>query len=193
MDFYHGSTVGGLTELIPFAKSSSNLKEAAVYLTTSKQLALHYILDGKNRPPKTPMLKIREDGVLVFQELFSGALEFLYKGLSGYIYHCVGDYKLNEEVKVITCATSEVPVPVKDCEYIEDVYERIMEYKKYGMFIYEKYEELPRWRHSIIRGLVMNGIKDIITNPDHPEYKLTQERYPQYWKEAIALNQHGLL
>ena len=40
MDFYHGSIVGGLTELIPFAKGSSNLKEAAVYLTASKQLAI---------------------------------------------------------------------------------------------------------------------------------------------------------
>ncbi len=130
MDFHHGSIGGGQTELIPFAKSGSNLKKPCVYLTTSKQLALHYILDEKKRPPKTPMLKIREDGVLVFQEMFSGALEYLYKGLSGYIYHCVGNYELNKDVKVITCATSSVPVPIKDCEYIEDVYERIMEYEK---------------------------------------------------------------
>lgn len=193
MDFYHGSIVGGLKELKPFANEGSNLKEPLVYLTTSKQLALHYILDGKNRPPKTPMLKIREDGVLVFQEMFSGALEYLYKGLSGYIYHSVGNYELNKDANIRTCATSSVPVPVKDCEYIEDVYKRIMEYQKYGMFIYEKYEELPRWRHDIIRGWVMIWLKDIINNPQHPEYKLMQERYPKYWKEAEVLNKYGLL
>jgi len=193
MDFYHGSIVGGLTELVPFAKPDSNLKEPCVYLTTSKQLALHYILDGEGRPPRTPMLKIREDGVLVFQEMFSGALESLYKGLSGYIYHCVGNYDLNKEVKVITCATSSVPVPIKNYDYIEDVYEKIMEYEKYGMFIYEKYEELPRWRHNVIRGFAMIWIKDALTNPNHPEYELLQKRYPQYWKEGEVLFKNGLL
>lgn len=193
MDFYHGSIVGGLTELVPFAKPGSNLNESAVYLTTSKQLALHYILDGEGRPPRTPMLKIREDGVLVFQEMFSGALEYLYKGLRGYIYHCVGDYELNEQVKVITCATSSVPVPIKDYDYIEDVYERITEYKKYGMFVYEKYEELPQWRHNLIRGFAMIWIKDALTTPNHPEFGLLQRRYPQYWKEAEVLYKNGLL
>lgn len=195
MDFYHGTIVGGLTELTPFAYSGSNLKEACVYLTTSKQLALHYILDRKNRIGSSPMLDIRKDGVLVFQEMFSGALEYIYKGLSGYIYHCVGDYKLNPDAKVITCVTSPAPVPVKDCEFIEDVYERIIEYAKYGMFIHEKYEELPRYRHDIIRGWVMRGIKEnnLLNNQAHPECKLYQERWPQYWKEAEVLYQYGLL
>jgi len=125
--------------------------------------------------------------------MFSGALEYLYKGLSGYIYHSVGDYPLNPEVKVITCATSTQPVPVKDVEFIADVYERIIEYEKYGMFIYEKYEELPRWRHDIIRGWVMPQIKDLLGNPNHPEYELVKKRYPQYWKEAEVLSKHGLL
>ena len=43
MDYYHGSTIKELKELIPFASPYSNLKEAVVYLTTNKQLALHYI------------------------------------------------------------------------------------------------------------------------------------------------------
>jgi len=43
LEFYHGSAVGGLTELRPFANIDSNLPEPLVYLTTLKQLALHYI------------------------------------------------------------------------------------------------------------------------------------------------------
>jgi len=106
MDFYHGTTVGGLTELKPFNSQRSNLNESCVYLTNNKQLALHYIWDLSRCPMKSPMLDIRKDGTLVFQEMFSGALEFFYKGLSGYIYHCVGDYETSDEIGVIDCAKS---------------------------------------------------------------------------------------
>lgn len=193
MDFYHGTIVGGLTELRPFI--SANLKEPYVYLTISKQLATHYILDRKNRINSSPMLDIRKDGVMIFQEMFSGALEYIYKGLSGYIYHCVGNYPLNNEAKVNTCATSDQPVPIANVEFVEDVYERILEYGRYGTFIYEKYEELPRYRHDIIRGHVIRGVKDrnLIENPESPDSLFHQEKYPQYWKEAEVLYKHGLL
>lgn len=195
MDFYHGTIVGGIKELTPYANPDSNLKEPLVYLTTSKQLALHYIMDRVNRIGSSPMLNIRQDGVLVFQEMFSGALEHIYKGLSGYIYHCVGSYHINTEAKVHTCATSSEPVPVTDVEFIPDVYERIIEYGKYGMFVYEKYEDLPRHRHDIIRGWVLRWLKDsdIPNNPEHPEYKIYQERWPLYLKEAEVLRNNGLL
>ena len=148
MDFYHGSTVKGLTELKPFAKPNSNLREACVYLTTSRQVALHYISNFRNLPFRSPMLDIKEE-VIVYQEMYSGALELSCKGVSGYIYHCIGDYEMCENHGVKTCAVSYKPVPIVDVEYIDDVFEKIMEYKKQGKFIYEKYEELQiAWRSS---------------------------------------------
>jgi len=105
------------------------------------------------------MLDIRVDGTLVFQEMFSGALEYFYKGVSGYIYHCTGEFELNEETGVPTCVTSDKPVPIIDFEYIEDVYEKIMEYEKTGTFIYEKFENLRQYRHDIIRGIIYRTIK----------------------------------
>ncbi|MCL2363750.1 MAG: hypothetical protein FWC71_03700 [Defluviitaleaceae bacterium] len=72
MEYYHGSSVLGLTELKPYASLYSNLQEAVVYLTTGKQLALHYIWDDKRVGVKWPMLHIRDDGVLVFQEMGHG-------------------------------------------------------------------------------------------------------------------------
>ena len=50
MDFYHGTQIGGLTELRPIASPSSNLKEAAVYLSTRRQVALHYASNYKKLP-----------------------------------------------------------------------------------------------------------------------------------------------
>lgn len=180
MDFYHGTNIANLTELKPFAKEGSNLQEACVYLSTTRQVALFYIWDFNKDPIRRMMMDIREDKI-VFQEMFGGALERFYKETSGYTYHCVGDYEMSENHGVKTCAISKKPVFVSDCEYIKDVYER--------------YEQLPQYRHDIIRGIVMRSIKkdDLLSSPNHPNYLLYQEKYPKYWEEAVALDQHHLL
>ena len=195
MEYFHGSMKKGLTKLKPNASPFSNLKEPLVYLTTSRQLALHYIWDMERIGVKMPMLDIRRDGTLVFQEMFSGALEYFYKGVSGYVYRCIGDYELNSAVGVHSCATSSTVVPVTDFEYIEDVYESIISYGDKGTFIYEKYEDLPQWRIDVIRGHVIRFIKrfDLLNDMTCPSCRFIQEKFPQYWKEAQVLNDYKLL
>lgn len=195
MEYFHGTMAADLTELMPHASPYANLKGPHVYLTTKRQLALHYIWDTKRLGAKMPMLDIRENGVLVFQEMFSGALEYLYKGVSGYIYRCIGDYELDPRPGVHFCATSTAPVPVTDFEYIEDVYESIVSYADKGTFIYERYEDLPQWRIDLIRGQILRFIKrsNLLTDSAHPSYTFIQEKFPRYWQEAQVLNDHGLL
>ena len=195
MTFYHGSSIGDLTELIPFAKPWSNLKEPLVYMTSSKQLAAHYIWPTEKYEIKSPMLDIRPDGTLVFQEMFSGALEYFYKGLSGWIYQCDGDFQYDEDAGVVTTATSAIPVPVASAEFVEDVYEHMMSYAEQGKFIYEKFESLRPYRHDIIRGIIYRSIKndDLFNNLSHPNYTFIPDKYPQYWKEAKVLYENGLL
>lgn len=189
MDFYHGSSVKGLTILKPNLSPHSNMQKSCVYMSTSERLALHYIWDKERSVIKRPMLNIRKDGVLVFQEMFSGALEYLYKGLSGCIYHIVGDYEISDEIGVVNCAYSETPVKITDTEYIEDVYERILENGKQGNFIYEKFEELPEYRHSLIRNIVLSGIdrNKLLEDSSHPDHEFYQEKFPAYWEEAIKI------
>lgn len=195
MEYFHGSMKKGLTKLKPNASPFSNLREPLVYLTTSRQLALHYIWDMERIGVKMPMLDIRKNGTLVFQEMFSGALEYFYKGVSGYVYRCIGDYELNSAVGVHSCATSSTAVPVTDFEYIEDVYESIISYGDKGTFIYEKYEDLPQWRIDVIRGHVIRFIKrfDLLNDMTHPSCRFIQEKFPHYWKEAQVLNDYKLL
>ena len=194
MEFFHGTTVGGLSELKPYASPFSNLKEPVVYLTTSRQLALHYIWDMKRIGVKMPMLDIRNDGTLVFQEMFSGALEYFYKGVSGYIYRCIGDYEINSNVGVSTCAVSKTAVPVTDFEFIEDAYKSIISYGDKGTFIYERYEDLPQWRIDVIRGQIVRFIKrNNLLNDISAPSRFIQEKFPQYWNEAKVLNDCGLL
>lgn len=195
MEYYHGSIIAGLSVLQPIASPYSNLKEPLVYLTTSRQLALHYIWDTERLGVKMPMLDIRNDGIIVFQEMFSGALEYLYKGVSGYIYRCMGDYELNSDSGVHTCATSRETVRVEDCEYIEDVYEHILSYKEKGTFVYERYEDLPQWRLDVIRGQIIRFMKrnNLVNDSTHPSYKFIREKFPRYWEEAKVLQDNGLL
>ena len=195
MDYYHGTTIGGLTLLLPFASAGNNLKESVVYLATSRQLALHYIWDYERSPQRGPMLDIRKDGVFVFQEMYSNALEYLYKGLSGYVYHCIGEYDHDSNPGVATSAISKEPVPIVDYEFIEDVYESIMEYMEQGKLIYERYEDLPQWRHDVIRGHVIRSIKrgKWLNDKLSAEYKFHQDKWPNYLREAEVLFQHGLL
>jgi len=141
------------------------------------------------------MLDIRKDGVLVFQEMYSNALEYLYKDLCGYVYHCVGEYDHDNDSGVHTCAISKKPVPISSFEFIEDVYEEILSYEKQGKFIYERYENLPQWRHDIIRGIVIRGIKngEWFHDKTAEKYLFYMAKWPQYVKEAEVLHQHGLL
>jgi len=195
MDYYHGSSIMGLSELKPYASPTSNLQNPVVYLTTSKQLALHYIWDDKRVGTKWPMLHIRDDGVLVFQEMFSGALEFLYKGLKGCIYRCVGDYDIDPNSGVLTCSTSKNIVPVVDYEAVDDVYEKILDYERKGTFIYDKFEERPLSVHNRIREIIINQIKrvDLFNNPTHAYYDFFQSKFPEYWHEAEELYKNNNL
>ena len=193
MKYYHGSTLKGLTELRPHLSAGAHSQESRVYLTTSRQLALHYIWDTQRLGVKMPMLDIRKDGTLVFQEMFSGALEYLYKGVSGYIYHCEGDFPADPAVP--TSVITDAVVPIFDCEYIDDVYEHILQYEAQGKFVYEHYEDLPQWRIDVIRGQILRFIKrnDLIIETKHPSRKFIMEKFPQYWAEAQVLHDHNLL
>jgi len=91
---------------------------------------------------------------------------------------------------VKSAAVSYEPVPVVDVEYIDDVYDKIMEYQQQGKFIYEKYEELPQWRHDIIRKYFFKFMEseDVLNNPAHPHFALYREKFPEYWAQAERLN-----
>ena len=196
MKFYHGSTTKGLTRLQPHLPIGAHFQEPRVYLTTSRQLALHYIWDTSRLGDiKMPMLDVRKDGVLVFQEMFSGALAYLYKGVSGYVYCCEGDFSGDS----VPCAPSSVmvssTVPIAECEYIDDVYEHILQYEEQGKFIYEHYENLPQWRIDLIRCQILRCIKrhNLLEDAAHSSRDFIQKCFPRYWEEAQALYAHDLL
>lgn len=196
MRYYHGSTVPDLTTLQPFASPHSHIKEPRVYLTTNRQLATHYIWDTERCPVRSPMLDVRDDGTLVFQEMFSGALAYFYKDLRGFIYRCEGDWPVLGVEGMPSGAMVDVPVPIVDVEVVEDVYDHIRSYEKEGKFRYERFEDLPQYRYDIIRGIVLRKIIQynlLDTAADSRHVAFVQDKFPRYWQEAKVLAREGLL
>ena len=196
MKYYHGSTIQGLTDLHPHIPAGAHLQEPRVYLTTSRQLALHYIWDNSRLGDiKMPMLDIRKDGTLVFQEMFPGALAYLYKGVSGYIYHCEGSYTGDDIPFAPSSITVSETVSISGCEYIDDVHKHILQYASQGRFLYERYEELPQWRIDLIRCQILRRIKlyNLLEDLSHSSRKFIQQNFPRYWAEAAVLHAHDLL
>ena len=66
---YHGTVVGGLDVLKPFANPHSNLSYPCVYLSTCKALAAIYIW---KHPFKWMTFEIPEDGIPLYKNPFRG-------------------------------------------------------------------------------------------------------------------------
>ncbi len=181
--YYHGTIVGGLTILNPFANPHSNLKEAAVYLSTNKALASIYIW---NKAYKWMTFNIREDGMPVYTESHKGALQELYDGVMGYIYTCEGDYSTDNKTGIKLAAVSYEPVVVSDCEVIRNAYTRIMEFEKSGELIIRRFDDLTEQEHTMNRNMVLGAIKRLnLLKGDHPLSAFVEKHFPTLWIEAL--------
>lgn len=182
--FYHGTVVGGLTELRPFASPFSNLKTACVYLSSNKALASIYIW---NKPFKWMTFHIREDGMPIYTEAFPGSLKEFYDGLSGFIYTCEGEFDMNNATGIKYAAISEEPVPVLDCDIVANAYDRILLYEATGEMVIRRFEQLTQGEHDSNRKMIMNGIKHLnLLEGTHPLSPFVKEKYPELWEVAIA-------
>jgi len=67
-------------------------------------------------------------------------------------------------------------------------YSSILSYASQGTFIYEKYESLPPGRIEAIRRIMLSFIQrnDLLAKPLHPASRFVQEKFPQYFEEALA-------
>ena len=82
MTLYHGSEVGGLTELMPFV---SEHKEPYIYFSTNPVVALLYAVRPVSKPFSWYTYGFDKDGTAVYSEYYPDAFADIYKGKSGYL------------------------------------------------------------------------------------------------------------
>lgn len=135
MKLYHGSAVPDLSVLRPFV---SNHDKPYVYFTHSPVLAAIYAHNPLTRPNGFFPYWWQKDGVLCYDEYFENQLEEIYKGQTGYVYECEGDFTPLEQMPWIYLA--EQAVPVCRCHRIPDLYEQFLHYEQAGAI------RIQRWR-----------------------------------------------
>lgn len=181
---YHGTVVGNLKVLHPFASPHSNLDYPCVYLSTNEALASIYIW---NRPYKWMTFEIGEDGVPVYKESFENGLEEFYKGVSGYIYTCSGDFGSDENTGIRHAVISREPVEVLAADIVEDTYARILRYEAEGLLRIDRYTDLTDEQRRKDRNMVLNAIRRLdLLKGNHPLSGFVSEKFPDLWSEAAS-------
>lgn len=179
---YHGTVIGNIDVLRPFANPDSNLKYPCVYLSVNKALASIYIW---NRPFKWMTFEIREDGMPVYNESFANGLREFYSGVKGFIYTCDGPFQTDRNTKISPAVISKEPVPVLETDLVEDAYERILEYERDGLLIINRFETLSEAQRQKDQNMILQTIKNKnLLKGDHPMAAFVAEKFPDIWEEA---------
>jgi len=134
--FYHASNIKDLNVLMPISQLHGS-DDKVCYLTTVRAYALFYLRDMELDFVTCGM---SGDGIVIYDEKFQGQLEALYRGRSGYLYVCENNGQIEMKRKGIWASSSSVTV--LNAEYIEDVYDAILEAERNGEAVIIRYESL---------------------------------------------------
>lgn len=175
MLYYHGSNTQGLSEL------KCGGRDSVVYLTHSRAYALLYI---RNRDLDYVTCGFQEDGIPAYEEWFPGQLELMYRGQAGYLYSCGGaEHFMPGRARGIT--VSPVPVAVRGCEYIADVYEELERELAAGRMRLLNFGSLLPERKQLMHDGMVRLLRELDLSAAHPK-KLAfyQQNFPAAWAEA---------
>ena len=180
---YHGTIVGGLYILKPFANIHSNLKYPCVYLSTNKALSSIYIW---NKEYKWMTFEIREDGMPIYNESFKNCLFEFYNGVKGYIYKCEANFETDENTTIKHAVISKDPVDIQEVDIVENAYERILQYEKEKSLIINHYENISEEQKRKDKNMILRAIKRLdLLKGEHPLSNFVSIKFPEIWNEAL--------
>ena len=181
MILYHGSSIGGITELKPFL---SEHKKPYVYLASNPVVALLYTVKPVPKPFSFYPYGFSGEKV-VYREYYENCFEDIYKGKKGFLYACE-KVENTENVTAINCAyTCEIPIKVTDCIKIDDVFKKFMEYKEKGLFEIKPYDSISEKELNFVYDDMRKTIYEhcLKNSPDNPMSKFIIKHFPKVWFE----------
>lgn len=134
---YHGTILDGLHVIKANASSHVSGKPVA-YFTEDRCYAL---VCCRGRGENFVTMGLREDGKQHYYERFPNQLEVLYRGKRGFLYSPAAEAKGLKNTKERTWE-SELDVPVRLCEAVEDVCSEILKEEKAGRIVIHRYSEI---------------------------------------------------
>lgn len=153
MKLYHGSHVGGITELKPAQSGSSDPR---VYFSTSETLSLIYA-HNPVRPYGFFPYRFTKEGQLCYDEYFPDAMREIYSGHGGWVYTC--DAELTQHERLPWAYTSTEPVKVESSYFVPDLYEAMLEAERDGRLLVHRYETISERMLENIRKMVLEEVE----------------------------------
>lgn len=183
MKFYHGSSVGGLTELQPFLSEHG---KPYIYFSSDPAVALLYAVKPVPKPFSWYPYGFDETGVPVYSEYWQNAFSDIYKGKRGFLYGCADIASLSNPTAINCAYTCETPVKTDFCAEISDLYNELMQYEKAGLFKIRKFEtvtgeELEFVYDDIRKTVLQYNLKKF---PDGPMSIFIREHFPFLWNNC---------
>lgn len=179
--FYHASNIEGISVLEPRV---SDHHIPLIYFSKKRENVLVYLSNAIQKYcaeqgfPYTGVWKkwatygYDPDGIQKIEEYYPNALYETYQGVSGYIYTADHVDDSGFQTQIPYAVTSEGPVKVSGCEYIQDAYEEILNAQKQGLVRIVRYAELSEKQTAWLQ----KSIREEYQNAEmHPEYRFFLE------------------
>ena len=182
--YYHGSPIGGIEVLRPNETTFKKFRkdgEAHVFLSSNKAHATLYAAKCYNYHYGFD----KDTGLPKYFEPYEGCVKDYYAGKSGYLYTLEERESIVPLEGIKYAFHTKESVRVKSVEFIQDVYEKLLEYEENGEIIIVQYKDLPeRLReknHKWITELLEEE-EIFSSSEEYPNYLKT--RFPEAWKEV---------
>ena len=183
---YHGTIVGGIKKLMPYANPQAKLKYPCVYLSTNKVFSSIFIW---NKKYYFMPFEFRENGMFTYQELFDNCLSEFYSGVSGYIYTCDAEFETDENTEFPNVVISKIPVDIRDIDIVDDAYERILQYERAGLMSISRYKNRSNEQKQSDKNIILGTIKKFeLLKGEHPLSELISTKFPELWEESLRSN-----
>lgn len=183
MKWYHGSPVGGLTELKPFLSEHG---KPYLYFAQDPLVALLYAVKPVPKPLSFYPYGFAGDGKVVYSEYFENAFWKLYSGQTGYLYTCSDFVGSENPTKIPGVCTSTAPVMAEKCTEIPDLYQYYKEQEKRGLFYLRPYDTIPEKERNYVLEGWKKDIQDyhLKKTPNHASSIFIKTYFPAAWEMA---------
>lgn len=181
MVFYHGSPVGGLTELKP---SLSEHGRPYLYFAADPLVALLYAVKPVPKPFSFYPYGFDREGRVVFSEYYENAFYDIYKGRRGYLYSCRSLPKPGNPTQIHCAYVCEEAVIPDEVREIPDLYAYYKEQEAKGAFIIKPLRSISGKEMSFVCAELKQDMAryDLRSAPEHPMSVFIRTHFPPVWE-----------
>lgn len=186
MTFYHGSSTGNLTQLLPFLSEHGR---PYIYFASNPLVALLYAVKPVPKPFSFYPYGFDENGILVFNEYYENAFFDIYKGQKGYLYECYHLPNIENATQINCAYTCTEPVEPDDVSEICDLYEYYKKQEANGQFRIKTKQEISESEMHFVYSELKKDIDkhNLKANPEHAMSLFIQTHFPDVWQTKPSM------